>query len=117
MSDVEGPGSTVHVAAGSYTSLQTLDYDKAVTLKGAQAGVDARTGRPDAGNESVARLDVTAGDLTIDGFALDAGGQQFAIRANYPSAGTNNGLVIENSVIENGAIYGFESSTARSSRP
>ena len=94
-------GGTVHVAAGSYGS-ETISADKVVTIDGAQAGVDARSGRPAASGESVVKLQVTAGDVTLDGFTFDAGGSGDALKGLYTALGTNNGLTVKNSVIENG---------------
>ena len=88
--------------------LEVLNVDKVLTLKGAQAGVDGRTGRPVVGVETIARLDITAGDITLDGFDFDAAGAQFAVRATYAAAGTHNGLVVKNSVLENGGTFGLE---------
>jgi hypothetical protein len=62
------PGDTINVAAGTYAAGANLN--KPVTLKGAQAGVDARDGRPSA-SESV----ITAGGLGT--FTLNAVGITF----------------------------------------
>jgi hypothetical protein len=101
-------GGTVIVAAGSYGS-ETISADKIVTIEGAQVGIDGRTaGRPGtSATESIVKLDVRAGNVTLDGFTFDAAGGQFGVRATYPSAGTNNGLTVRNSVIENGSSYGL----------
>src|SRR5689334_14363270 len=44
-------GSTVQVCAGTYN--ESVVTSKALIFKGAQAGVDARTGRSDASAESI----------------------------------------------------------------
>ena len=70
---------TVHVSAGTFT--ESVLVDKTVTLLGAQAGVDAR-GRvasesiitPAVGDETLALVNVTAPNVTIDGFTIDGDG-------------------------------------------
>ncbi len=71
--DMAAAGDTIHVAAGTYAA--GANINKSLTLLGAQAGVDARDGRPGA-PESV----ITAGGLgtfflnatniTFDGFTF-----------------------------------------------
>src|ERR1041385_2517526 len=63
------PGDTIEVAAGSY-AVSGANINKALTLKGAQAGVDARDGRP-AASESI----ITTGGLGV--FSLNAAGITF----------------------------------------
>ncbi len=100
-------GGTVNVAAGNYGS-ETLSSDKVVTINGVESGVDARSGRPAVTGESVVKLTVTAGDVTLDGFTFDAAGAGTAIKGLYLAPlGTHNGLVVKNSVIENG-FFGLE---------
>ncbi len=70
---------TVHVSAGTFT--ESVLVDKTVTLLGAQAGVDAR-GRvagesiitPAIGDEALALVNVTAHNVTINGFTIDGDG-------------------------------------------
>ncbi len=70
---------TVHVSAGTFT--ESVLVDKTVTLLGTQAGVDAR-GRvasesiitPAVGDEALALVNVTAPNVTIDGFTIDGDG-------------------------------------------
>jgi hypothetical protein len=69
--DVVDAGGTIFVKEGTYTQLVTVD--RSVTLKGAQAGVDPRGGRP--GPETVMNnpggsFDVSADNVVIDGFTV-----------------------------------------------
>ena len=65
-------GDTVTVAAGTYSEVVTLS--KTLTLRGAQAGIDARTrsgsesviGSPDGRTE----LTISANDVVVDGFTI-----------------------------------------------
>jgi parallel beta-helix repeat protein len=74
-----GTGDTIEVAPGTYS--ESVDVTKSVTLLGAQASVDARTGRTGASESIVDGKDlgggqrstafyVTANDVTIDGFTI-----------------------------------------------
>ncbi len=101
-------GGQVIVAAGSYGA-ETISADKVVTINGAKVGIDGSTaGRPGtSATESVVKLDVTAGKVTLDGFLFDAAGSGHGVLADYASAGTNNGLTVRNSVLENG-YFGLE---------
>ena len=66
------PGDTILVAAGTY-AVSGANINKALTLQGAQAGVDARDGRP-AASESIisgsgfGTFHLSAADITFDGF-------------------------------------------------
>jgi hypothetical protein len=63
------PGDTIFVAAGTYTEVADIRTD-GITLRGAQAGVDARSR---AGAESVlsqGRILLNADNVTIDGFTI-----------------------------------------------
>jgi hypothetical protein len=72
-------GATIRVCAGTYP--ETVVVDKPLTFLGAQAGVDARTGRTVVGDESVVdsptgdfSVQPGVGNVTIDGFTIrDAG--------------------------------------------
>ena len=70
---------TVHVKEGTYA--QAVNVNRAVTLKGAQAGVDARgRGGPesvlttDLADETLGIVNVTAANAVIDGFTIDGDG-------------------------------------------
>ena len=63
-------GQTINVDAGTYN--ETVTINKSLTIRGAQAGVDARNTR---GTESIVYatqtvFDVFANDVTIDGFTI-----------------------------------------------
>ncbi|MFJ7904735.1 nitrous oxide reductase family maturation protein NosD [Streptomyces sp. NPDC096198] len=72
-------GATIRVCAGVYA--ETVIVDKPLTFLGAQAGVDARTGRTVASDESIVDSSTGGflvqggvGSVTIDGFTIqDAG--------------------------------------------
>ncbi len=66
-------GDTINVAAGTYNP--SVNLNKSVTLKGAQAGVDARNGRPGASETIIAKgglgtFLLNATDVTFDGFTF-----------------------------------------------
>src|ERR1700729_4120957 len=65
------PGAVINVDAGTYN--ETVTVSKTLTIRGAQAGVDARNAR---GAESIVYATqtvfyVTANDVTIDGFTIE----------------------------------------------
>lgn len=67
-------GDTINVAAGTY-SVTGANLNKAVTLSGAQAGVDARDGRPGAQESIIAgsgfgTFHLSAANITFDGFTF-----------------------------------------------
>ena len=69
--DVVDPNGTIFVKEGTYTQVVTVD--RSVTLKGAQAGVDPRPGRP--GPETIMNnpggsFNVIANNVVIDGFTV-----------------------------------------------
>lgn len=75
--DRAGTGHTLEVGKGSLHEQVTID--KSLTLKGVQAGVDARTR---AGEESVLQtitIDSAVTDVGIDGFQLDVGTRSMLI--------------------------------------
>src|SRR5262245_15583901 len=64
------PGDTINVAAGTYTEM--VHINKTVSLRGAQAGVDARTR---AASESILNhpdgsIQIEADNVVIDGFTV-----------------------------------------------
>src|SRR4029077_1982786 len=66
------PGDTINVAAGTY-AVSGANINKALTLQGAQAGVDARDGRPAAPESIIAgsgfgTFQLSAAGITFDGF-------------------------------------------------
>jgi uncharacterized repeat protein (TIGR01451 family) len=67
-------GDTINVAAGTY-SVVGANLNKALTLSGAQAGVDARDGRPGALESIIAgsgfgTFHLSAANITFDGFTF-----------------------------------------------
>lgn len=100
-------GATVKVCPGTYTGTVTLT--KPITLLGAQAGVDARTGRTDVTAESVvdgrggSGFTVAGGvsNVRIDGFTISnatqatTGGSTGGVLA----FGRGSGITITNNVI------------------
>lgn len=83
--DAVASSGTVNVAAGTYDSnIETfpIDIDKSLTLRGPQAGVDPRPSQGGrTGDESVinadetssAVLQISAGDVEINGFTITGG--------------------------------------------
>ena len=66
-------GDQIDVCAGTYT--ETVIVNKFLTLRGAQAGVDARTRAVPAASESILNapggsLSITASNVTVDGFTV-----------------------------------------------
>jgi hypothetical protein len=70
-------GDTIRVCAGTYNEAVTVN--KSLFIRGAQAGVDARTGRTNPARESIVQppggsngftVDSGAGNVTIDGFTV-----------------------------------------------
>lgn len=103
------PGDTIEVCAGTYPELVTVN--KTLTLEGAQAGVDARSGRTGLpATESVVKGNVngstsffvTASDVTIDGFTVQdqTNANQFGA-AIVLGAGTSGADVVNNIVQSN----------------
>lgn len=91
---------SVNVASGTYN--EDVTVGKALSLKGAQAGVDARTR---SGSESaVSSFVVTKSDVTIDGFSLTKAGNQINVA---PSPDT--GLILSDLVFQNNIFSGYNS--------
>jgi hypothetical protein len=88
-----GTGDTILVGPGTYTLASQIIVNKSVMIKGAQAGVDART-RPATPSPSTESI--------IDGSALTSGtAYDFAI---YAANVTIDGFVMENAA--DSAVYG-----------
>jgi hypothetical protein len=92
--------TTIKVAPGTYTENVTIP--RTVTLRGAQAGRDARNPR---GSESVINggigpdVTISANNVTVDGFTLNGPVSQGT--AAIVMMGANSGETIENNVVNN----------------
>lgn len=92
--------SVINVAAGTYT--ENVIIPRALTLNGAQAGVDARSR---SGSESVinggalANITITADNVTVDGFTLN--GPPSSGLAALVMQTANTGETIQNNIINN----------------
>ena len=108
--DAATAGDTVNVAAGTFA--ENVLINKALELLGAQAGVDARTGRAgasetilDATNNAGRTLfNVSAGGVVIDGFTV-----QNSTNANLSGAGIRlaqsaAGTRVRNNIVENNIV-------------
>ncbi|HEY0394416.1 MAG TPA: hypothetical protein VGD01_07955 [Candidatus Elarobacter sp.] len=98
---VNAPGcATINVAPGSYTENVTIA--RALTLRGAQAGRDARAPR---GSESVINggagpnITISANNVTVDGFTLNGPVSQGT--AAIVMMGANTGEAIKDNVVNN----------------
>ena len=106
-------GATITVDAGTYPEEVTIS--KSLTIKGAQAGVDARQSRAnDSGaNESIVTGSVSAGvesagfyinanDVTIDGFTVQGeNNQNTQVSAGIIIAPNRAGTHILNNIVQN----------------
>ncbi|MBV8780523.1 MAG: NPCBM/NEW2 domain-containing protein, partial [Phycisphaerae bacterium] len=96
-------GATINVDAGTYN--ETVTINKSLTLRGAEAGVDARNSR---GSETIVYatktvIDIQTNDVTIDGFTIegndsDIGAQLGAGVLMEPSI---HGTHVLNNIIQN----------------
>jgi len=117
------PGDTILVCAGNYN--ESLSIDKSLTLKGAQAGTDARgrgvpaadesviTGAPSPAPDGGVRLD--ANDITLDGFVVEATDDP-GLGAGVAMSSANNDQRVVNNIIRNNSIglYGNNAPGAQS---
>lgn len=116
--NVAGAGATVSVAAGTYNQGTNIVINKALTLLGAQAGVDARleSGIRTAGGAGETIIDFGGGvrqvriesdNVTIDGFEITnaTGSSNDLIYANTkPGAADNRwaGIAVRNNILHKG---------------
>jgi nitrous oxidase accessory protein NosD len=107
-------GDTINVAAGTYN--EHVQIDKTLTLKGAQAGVDARTRVPASEsiiNNTCGPVQILADNVVLDGFTMQgandaSSGCTFAgIWTNPGFSGTQGGHQILNNIVQNN-ISGIE---------
>ena len=101
-------GDQIDVCAGTYT--ETVTVNKFLTLRGAQAGVDARTRvqpspspSPTPSTESVLNgpggsLNITASNVTVDGFTIQEGSTS-PLATGIAIAGNRSGHRILNNII------------------
>ena len=106
-------GDTVNVAAGTYN--EQVQINKTLSLKGAQAGIDARTRVPSA--ESIidnanGPVQIMADKVVLDGFTVQGStepdpGFLSGIWTNPGFSGTQGGHQILNNIVQNN-ISGIE---------
>lgn len=94
-------GDQIDVCAGTYT--ETVTVNKAITLRGAQAGVDARTRSVPTTQESILNspggsLSITASNVTVDGFTVQEANTQ-PLAVGIALAGNRSGHRILNNII------------------
>ena len=129
--DAVAVGGTIYVYGGSY--IQELTVDKALSLYGAQAGVDARsrsvldetiirpsTSVPDPSSvSSTALIYVSASNVRIDGLLLDGdntsltsgitrGGADIDASEGIASYEGVSGITVENNIIRNTSYSGVD---------
>lgn len=108
--DSVSASGTVNVAAGTYS--ETVVINKALTLNGAQAGVDPRKGR--SGGESIidgtgrqTAVHLTGNDVTLNGFTIAYTGVGDWTNGTYGILnGTSSGGVIKNNIIDGRFYFG-----------
>jgi len=92
-------GDQIDVCAGTYT--ETVTVNKFLTLRGAQAGVDARarTGQPESVlNAPGGGFNITTSNVTVDGFTVQ-GGSQAPLANGITLAANRSGHRIFNNII------------------
>jgi parallel beta helix pectate lyase-like protein/thrombospondin type 3 repeat protein len=96
-------GDTINVEAGIYPVLGVVTVNKTLTLKGAQAGVDARSRfEVESILENSGGLYVTANDVIIDGFVVqNSTSSAFTGYGIALGAGTSGAHVINNIIQDN----------------
>jgi hypothetical protein len=103
-------GETVQVCPGTYA--QAVNVNKSVVLRGARAGVDARdpsrTGlatteslATGTGNAGKTPFDITAEDVTIDGFTVEGNTDGNNLGFGIVIGAGRSGAAIENNIIQN----------------
>lgn len=106
-------GDTINVAAGTYN--EQVQINKTLTLKGAQAGVDAKTRVPASEsiiNNSCGAVQIMADNVVLDGFTVQGSTDSdpcflAGIWTNPGFSGTQGGHQILNNIVQNN-ISGIE---------
>jgi hypothetical protein len=108
--DAATAGATIVVPAGSYT--ENLTVNKALTLLGANSGIDAVSGTRGAESVITGRILVTASDVKVDGLKIT--------NPTYSTASSihgiqvfGNGPTISNIVLSNNIISEINNSTTK----
>ena len=101
------PGDTINVAAGTYPEL--VNVNKQLTLLGAQAGLDARSGRggPESivtGNAGTSAFFITASGVTVDGFTVQGQTNANQFGAGIVIGAGTSGAQIVNNIIQNNVV-------------
>lgn len=108
--DFASPNDTVSVPAGTFT--EQLTIDKPLTLRGVQAGIDARSR---SGAETIIRstaspaIQVSSHGVTISGFTIDGVDSPGSTGINV-TAGARHDVVVSHNIITN-TRNGFYAST------
>src|SRR5581483_7708522 len=105
-------GAIINVDAGTYPELVTVS--KSLTIRGAQAGVDARstprlngvpesiiTGAPTTTGTITSAFYITANDVVIDGFTVQGQTSVGSYGAGIVIAPNKAGTQIQNNIIQN----------------
>jgi hypothetical protein len=110
--DASISGDTIKVADATYN--ESVNINKSLTLQGAQAGVDARnrSGAESVINNSCSPVQITADNVTLDGFTVQGSTQSdpctiAGIWMNPGAVGGGNGAQILNNIVQNN-IAGIE---------
>ncbi len=89
--DAAASGDTVSVPAGTYP--EDVTVNKALTLDGAQAGVDARTR---SGSESLVKsISISASNVNVDGFSFNGTASQVSVNS---TTSILSGLAVKNDI-------------------
>ncbi len=111
------PGDVIQVCAGSYPEM--VNVNKPLTIRGAQAGVDARN-RPTtpadesvvSGNAGSTAFYVTASDVVVDGFTIQGNTNVNLFGAGIYVGAGNAGTRLLNNIIQNNIVGLFPSNNS-----
>jgi hypothetical protein len=110
------PGDTLMADAGTYAEQVTIN--KSITLEGAQHGVDARNrSGPESivtgtGNGGLTPFNITASDVTIDGFTVQGATNPNLFGAGIRLAPGVSGSHIINDILEDNVVGLFLTNTS-----